>query len=98
MERYILTGGTMLLSVSVVYLISLWERRRAPHKSEKSEIDGLPTINIYMRDYIGNGQLSLKDRISASKKSETLSLYGKLRVVIPIDVKSSKISKPIPYD
>ena len=52
MERCILTGGVMLLSVSVVYLISLYERR----KSNKAEIDGIPTIDMYIRDRIGNSQ------------------------------------------
>lgn len=84
MERCVFTAGTMMLGVSVVYLISLYER----HKANKSEIDGIPTIGIYIRDYIGNGQLSLRDRIAA----------GKLRVVVPVDKKSTKISKPIPMD
>lgn len=85
MQRCILTVGSMMLSVSVVYLISLWEQRRA---SRRSEIDGIPPIDEYLRDRIGGGQSGLKDRISR----------GKLRVTVPDAGRSSKIAKPKPID
>ena len=95
MEQCILTGGTILLSVSAVYLISIYDSALLYQWGRlDSELDGIPPIDEYIRDCIGNSQPSLRDRISATSKSKISSLYGKLRVTIPIDKKSSRITRP----